>query len=84
MHIPDGFLDTKTIMATSVFSLVGVGRAVRVLKTQMSPTKVPGVFRRPKKGPGTEKNRKKNRNNRGINASNAGVAGWPAGVFPTL
>jgi ABC-type Co2+ transport system permease subunit len=41
MHIPHGFLDTKTIMAMSVFSLVGEGRAVRVLKTQMSPTNVP-------------------------------------------
>jgi len=41
MHIPDGFLDTKTIIATSVFSLVGIGRALRILKTQMSPRKVP-------------------------------------------
>ncbi len=41
MHIPDGFLDAKTIIATSLFSLLGLGRAVRVLKTQMSPKKVP-------------------------------------------
>jgi cobalt/nickel transport system permease protein len=41
MHIPDGFLDTKTIIATSLFSLVGIGRALKVLKTQMSPRKVP-------------------------------------------
>jgi cobalt/nickel transport system permease protein len=41
MHIPDGFLDTKTIVATSAFSLLGVGRALSVLKTQMSPRKVP-------------------------------------------
>lgn len=41
MHIPDGFLDTKTIIATSALSLLGVGRALRVLKTQLSPRKVP-------------------------------------------
>ena len=41
MHIPDGFLDTKTVIATSVFSLVGIGRALRELKTQVAPQKVP-------------------------------------------
>ncbi|MFI5253207.1 MAG: energy-coupling factor ABC transporter permease [Bacteroidota bacterium] len=41
MHIPDGFLDTKTVITTLVLSLVGVGRALRELKTQLSPQKVP-------------------------------------------
>jgi cobalt/nickel transport system permease protein len=41
MHIPDGFLDTKTIIATSLLSSLGLWRAVRVLKTRMSPRKVP-------------------------------------------
>jgi cobalt/nickel transport system permease protein len=41
MHIPDGFLDTKTVITTSVFSLVGIGRALRELKTQVAPQKVP-------------------------------------------
>jgi len=41
MHIPDGFLDTKTIAATSALSLMGLGRAVIALKTRMSPRKVP-------------------------------------------
>ena len=41
MHIPDGFLDTKTIVATSALSLLGVGRALSVLKTRMSSRKVP-------------------------------------------
>jgi cobalt/nickel transport system permease protein len=41
MHIPDGFLDTKTIVATSALALLGVGRALFALKTRMSPRKVP-------------------------------------------
>jgi cobalt/nickel transport system permease protein len=41
MHIPDGFLDTKTIVATSALSLLGLGRALFVLKTRMPPRKVP-------------------------------------------
>lgn len=41
MHIPDGFLDTKTIVATSALSLLGVSRALVALKTRMSPRKVP-------------------------------------------
>ena len=41
MHIPDGFLDTKTIVATSIFSAIGVGRAVRNLQSQISRREVP-------------------------------------------
>jgi cobalt/nickel transport system permease protein len=32
VHIPDGFLDTKTIIATSVFSLAGLTAALRRVK----------------------------------------------------
>ena len=41
MHIPDGFLDTKTIVAASVLSVAGLGRALWVLRTRMSSRKVP-------------------------------------------
>jgi cobalt/nickel transport system permease protein len=41
MHIPDGFLDAKTIVATSALSLLGLGRALRFLRTRLSPRKVP-------------------------------------------
>lgn len=41
MHIPDGFLDAKTIVATSVFSAAGVGRALRKLTRELSPSRIP-------------------------------------------
>ncbi len=41
MHIPDGFLDTKTIAAAWALSLLGVGRALFALRTRMSLRKVP-------------------------------------------
>ena len=41
MHIPDGFLDTKTVIAASALSVAGLGRALWVLRTRMSSRKVP-------------------------------------------
>ncbi len=41
MHIPDGFLDTKTIVATSAFSFLGIARALRNVTRELSPRKIP-------------------------------------------
>lgn len=41
MHIPDGFIDGKTAAATAVLSLVGVGLALRQVKRELPPRKVP-------------------------------------------
>ena len=41
MHIPDGFLDTKTIIATSSLSALGVSIALRHFKTEDQPRKIP-------------------------------------------
>jgi len=41
MHIPDGFLDGKTAAATAVFSVVGVGLALRQVKRELPPRRVP-------------------------------------------
>jgi cobalt/nickel transport system permease protein len=41
MHIPDGFLDAKTIGAASVLSAAGVAAALRYVKYSMTPRKVP-------------------------------------------
>lgn len=41
MHIPDGFLDAKTIIATSALAAGGVGVAVRKLRFDASPRRVP-------------------------------------------
>jgi cobalt/nickel transport system permease protein len=41
MHIPDGFLDTKTIVATTVLSVAGLSRAVRNVSREISSRKVP-------------------------------------------
>lgn len=41
MHIPDGFLDPKTLVAASALSVAGLGRALWVLRTRMSSRKVP-------------------------------------------
>ena len=41
MHIPDGFLDTRTVAATSVLSVVAVGAALRHTSRAMPPRSVP-------------------------------------------
>ncbi|MBA4311353.1 MAG: hypothetical protein C0417_01865 [Chlorobiaceae bacterium] len=41
MHIPDGFLDTKTAIATATLSTVGVTFAFRHLKKSITPQQVP-------------------------------------------
>jgi cobalt/nickel transport system permease protein len=41
MHIPDGFLDTKTIAATAVLSAGSVGYAVRRVSRQMETRRIP-------------------------------------------
>lgn len=41
MHIPDGFLDAKTLAVTTGLALVGVTAAVRQARTQLPPRKVP-------------------------------------------
>ena len=41
MHIPDGFLDAKTAAATAVFSAVGVGLALRQVKRELPPRRMP-------------------------------------------
>ncbi|MGH7307609.1 MAG: energy-coupling factor ABC transporter permease [Candidatus Rokuibacteriota bacterium] len=41
MHIPDGFLDAKTLAVTTGLAAVGVTAAVRQARTQLPPRKVP-------------------------------------------
>ena len=41
MHIPDGFLDAKTALVTGVISAVGVGLALRQVKRDLPPRRVP-------------------------------------------
>jgi cobalt/nickel transport system permease protein len=41
VHIPDGFLDAKTVVAATAFSVVGVGLAVRSARRRLSPRQVP-------------------------------------------
>ncbi|MCI0582122.1 MAG: energy-coupling factor ABC transporter permease [Chloroflexi bacterium] len=41
MHIPDGFLDAKTLVVTTGLAAVGVTAAVRQARTQLPPSKVP-------------------------------------------
>ena len=41
MHIPDGFLDTKTAIATSVFSFTAISVALRRLKNNLEPSQIP-------------------------------------------
>jgi len=41
MHIPDGFLDTKTIIATTTLAVVGIGTAWRQTKQQIPPRHIP-------------------------------------------
>jgi cobalt/nickel transport system permease protein len=41
MHIPDGFLDTKTVVATGVLAAAGVGWSLRQARLQLPPRRVP-------------------------------------------
>ena len=41
MHIPDGFLDTKTIAVTSVLAAAGVSRALRNVSRRADPRQIP-------------------------------------------
>jgi len=41
MHIPDGFLDTKTAVAAAGLAVAGVGFAVRQVQQQVHPRQVP-------------------------------------------
>jgi cobalt/nickel transport system permease protein len=41
MHIPDGFIDGKTAGTAAVLSLVGVGIALRRVKAELPPRKIP-------------------------------------------
>ena len=41
MHIPDGFLDAKTLAAAAALSAVGIGRALRNVGRSITPRKVP-------------------------------------------
>jgi len=41
MHIPDGLLDTKTIITTSIFSFVAIARALKQVQKNMPPKVVP-------------------------------------------
>jgi cobalt/nickel transport system permease protein len=41
MHIPDGFLDAKTLVVTASLAAVGVTAAVRQARAQLPPRKVP-------------------------------------------
>ncbi len=41
MHIPDGFLDTKTIIASAAFAATGVSVALARSRTSLPPSRVP-------------------------------------------
>jgi cobalt/nickel transport system permease protein len=41
MHIPDGFIDGKTALATAALSAAGVGLALRQVKRELPPRKTP-------------------------------------------
>ena len=41
MHIPDGFLDTKTVVTTTALSLTGVAAAWRQTKSSVEPQRIP-------------------------------------------
>lgn len=43
MHIPDGFLDTKTAIASASFSVIGLGVAYRHLKRTITSKDVPMI-----------------------------------------
>jgi cobalt/nickel transport system permease protein len=41
MHIPDGFIDGKTALTAAALSAVGVGLALRQVRREMAPRRVP-------------------------------------------
>jgi cobalt/nickel transport system permease protein len=41
MHIPDGFLDAKTVVATAALAALGVGTALRQARRSLPPRRVP-------------------------------------------
>jgi len=41
MHIPDGFIDGKTAATTAALSAIGVGMALRQVKRELPPRKIP-------------------------------------------
>ena len=41
MHIPDGFLDAKTIIATGAFSTAGLGTALRQVGKHLQSRRIP-------------------------------------------
>jgi cobalt/nickel transport system permease protein len=41
MHIPDGFLDTKTIVATGMLSVAGIAMALRRTKVELPASRLP-------------------------------------------
>jgi cobalt/nickel transport system permease protein len=43
MHIPDGFLDAKTVVATGVLAAAGLGTAVRKMRFESAPRRVPVI-----------------------------------------
>jgi len=43
MHIPDGFLDVKTVIATAVFSVTGLGTALQHAKKHLQSREIPLV-----------------------------------------
>lgn len=43
MHIPDGFLDAKTAIATAVFSITGLGTALRHSRKHLQSREIPLV-----------------------------------------
>jgi cobalt/nickel transport system permease protein len=43
MHIPDGFLDAKTAIATTVFSVTGLGTALQHARQHLQSREIPLV-----------------------------------------
>lgn len=43
VHIPDGFLDTKTAITTGVFSVAGLGAALRHTNRTIQPRQIPMI-----------------------------------------
>ena len=41
MHIPDGFLDAKTALATGLFSITGLGTSLRQLGSRLQSRRIP-------------------------------------------
>jgi len=41
MHIPDGFLDAKTAVATGVIAVTGLGMALRAVRRTVEPRRIP-------------------------------------------